>query len=43
MKIKRRFDTFDYIFARNVLAHVPDPNKIFKGVKNLLNKTENLY
>lgn len=38
MKIKRRFDTFDYIFARNVLAHVPDPNKIFKGVKNLLNK-----
>ena len=21
-----------------MLAHVPDPNKIFKGVKNLLNK-----
>lgn len=36
--IKKKFKTFDYIFARNVLAHVPDPNKIFKGVKNLLNK-----
>ena len=35
-KIKKRFKTFDYIFARNVLAHVPDPNKIFKGVKNIL-------
>ncbi len=39
IKIKKRFKTFDYIFARNVIAHVPDPNKIFKGVKNLL--TEN--
>ncbi len=38
MKIKKRFKTFDYIFARNVLAHVPNPNKIFIGVKNLLNK-----
>ncbi len=37
-KIKKRFKSFDYIFARNVLAHVPNPNKIFKGVKNLLNK-----
>ena len=37
-KIKKRFKTFDYIFARNVLAHVPDPNKIFKGVKNILKK-----
>lgn len=36
--IKKKFSTFDFIFARNVLAHVPDPNKIFKGVKNLLNK-----
>ncbi len=36
--IKKKFKSFDYIFARNVLAHVPDPNKIFKGVKNLLNK-----
>lgn len=35
-KIKKRFKTFDYIFARNVLAHVPDPNQIFKGVKNIL-------
>ncbi len=37
-KIKKKFKIFDYIFARNVLAHVPDPNKIFKGVKNLLNR-----
>ena len=37
-KIKKKFKTFDYIFARNVLAHVPDPNKIFKGVKNVLKK-----
>ena len=37
-KIKKQFKTFDYIIARNVLAHVPDPNQIFKGVKNLLSK-----
>ncbi len=37
-KIKKKFKTFDYIIARNVLAHVPDPNQIFKGVENLLSK-----
>ena len=37
-KIKKKFKTFDYIVARNVLAHVPDPNQIFKGAKNLLSK-----
>ena len=37
-KIKKKFKIFDYIFARNVLAHVPDPNQIFKGVKNLLSE-----
>ena len=37
-KIKKKFKTFDYIFARNVLAHVPDPNKIFEGVENILKK-----
>ncbi len=36
--IKKKFKIFDYIFARNVLAHVPDPNQIFKGVKNLLSE-----
>ena len=28
---------FDFIIARNVLAHVPDPNQIFKETKYLLN------
>jgi SAM-dependent methyltransferase len=37
-KIKKQFKTFDYIIARNVLAHVIDPNQIFKGAKNLLKK-----
>ncbi len=37
-KIKKKFKTFDYIIARNVLAHVPDPNQIFKGAENLLSK-----
>ena len=37
-EIKKKFKTFDYIIARNVLAHVPDPNQIFKGVENLLSK-----
>ena len=36
--IKKKFKIFDFIFARNVLAHVPDPNQIFKGVKNLLSE-----
>ena len=37
-RIKKNFKNFDFIFARNVLAHVPNPNDIFKGVRNLLNK-----
>lgn len=35
-KIKKKFKTFDFIIARNVIAHVPDPNEIFSGVNNLL-------
>ena len=35
-KIKRKFDKFEFIFARNVVAHVKSPNGIFRGVKNLL-------
>ena len=35
-KIKKKFKKFNFIFARNVLAHVPNPNEIFKGVNNLL-------
>ena len=34
----KKYGKFDIIFARNVLAHVTDPNEIFKGVKNLLSK-----
>ena len=36
IKLKRKFNQFDLIFARNVVAHVPNPNEIFKGVQNLL-------
>ena len=35
-KIKINHGEFDFIFARNVLAHINDPNEIFKGVKNLI-------
>ena len=37
-KILRKFGKFDLIFARNVLAHVINPNEIFKGVKELLSE-----
>lgn len=36
LKIKKKFKLFDFIFARNVIAHVPNPNEIFAGVQNLL-------
>ena len=36
IKLKNRFSAFNYIFARNVLAHVTDPNEIFIGVSKLL-------
>ncbi len=35
-KIKKKFKKFNFIVARNVLAHVRNPNEIFKGVNNLL-------
>ncbi len=34
--IKKKFGNFNFIFARNVVAHVKNPNEIFKGVCNLL-------
>ena len=37
-EIKRRYNTFDFCIARNVIAHTPNPNDIFKGVNNLLNE-----
>ena len=36
MKIKEKLGKFDFIVARNVLAHVTDPNKIFGGFNELL-------
>ncbi len=35
-KIKRKFNKFDFIFARNVVAHLSKPNDVFKGIENLL-------
>ena len=36
-KIKNTYGTFDFCIARNVIAHTPKPNDIFKGVNNLMN------
>ena len=36
-QIKKKYKLFDFIVARNVIAHVPDPNEIFCGVNNILN------
>ena len=35
-KIKNKYNTFDFCIARNVIAHTPNPNDIFKGVSNLI-------
>ncbi len=37
-KIKKIFKKFDFIIARNVIAHVHNPNEIFSGVNNLLSE-----
>ena len=34
--LKRKFSKFDFIFARNVIAHIKNPNTIFNGVEKLL-------
>jgi 2-polyprenyl-3-methyl-5-hydroxy-6-metoxy-1,4-benzoquinol methylase len=34
--LKEKFGNFDFITARNVVAHVTNPNEIFSGVNNLL-------
>ncbi len=34
--IKSKFNKFDFIFARNVIAHLNNPNPVFLGVRNLL-------
>jgi SAM-dependent methyltransferase len=35
--INKSHGTFDVCIARNVIAHLKDPNDVFEGVKNLLN------
>ena len=35
-KLNKKFNKFNFVFARNVVAHVPNPNEIFKGVFNIL-------
>jgi SAM-dependent methyltransferase len=37
-KIEKKFGKFDFIIARNVVAHVSNPNKIFAGFNKLLKK-----
>ena len=37
LSIKNKFCKFDFIFARNVIAHLNEPNSVFKGVEKLLN------
>ena len=37
IEIKIKYNTFDFCIARNVIAHTPNPNDIFKGVSNLIN------
>ena len=36
-KISKKYNTFDFCIARNVIAHTPKPNDIFKGAYNILN------
>ena len=37
-EIFSKYSSFDFIVARNVIAHVSDPNEIFRGAKTLLSK-----
>ncbi len=36
IKLKKKFNNFDFIIARNVVAHIEDPKEIFRGSENLL-------
>ena len=35
--LNNKIGKFDFIFARNVIAHVPNPNTVFKGISENLN------
>ena len=41
-KIKKEYGKFDFCIARNVIAHTPYPNDIFKGVNTIL-KDEGIF
>ena len=34
--IKKKYGSFDFCIARNVIAHTKNPNDIFRGVRNIL-------
>ena len=38
-KLKKKYDYFDLIYARNVFPHVPKPQELLKGFANLMNET----
>ena len=38
VKLKKKYNKFDFCIARNVVAHTPNPNDIFKGLENILDK-----
>jgi len=35
--IRKKYGSFDFCIARNVIAHTKNPNDIFRGVRNMLN------
>ncbi len=35
--IRKKYGSFDFCIARNVIAHTKNPNDIFRGVRNILN------
>lgn len=36
ISLKKKYSTFNYIIARNVIAHVENPNEIFSGAEKIL-------
>ena len=37
INIRKKYGSFDFCIARNVIAHTKNPNDIFRGVRNMLN------
>ena len=38
IQVKKKYGQFDFIIARNVIAHLTNPNNVMQGVEKLLNK-----